>query len=71
MSRYEMVLARQVPEPEWYPVGLFGACISRSPKQTDPICGKQDKKIVLTDSAVITHDVLPRFAQDIKQFLSL
>ena len=26
------------------------------------------KKIVLTGSAVITHDVLPRFAQDIKQF---
>ena len=33
MSKYEMVLARQVPEPEWYPAGLFGACISRSPKQ--------------------------------------
>ena len=33
MSLYEMVLARQVPEPEWYPAGLFGACISRSPKQ--------------------------------------
>ena len=30
MSWYEMVLARQVPEPEWYPAGLFGACISRS-----------------------------------------
>ena len=33
MSWYEMVLARRVPEPEWYPAGLFGACISRSPKQ--------------------------------------
>ena len=42
MSRYEIVLARQVPEPEWYPAGLFGACISRSPK-TDPKCGKQEK----------------------------
>ena len=39
-SRYEMVLARQVPEPEWYPAGLFGACISRSPKQN---WSKQDK----------------------------
>ena len=28
-----MVLARQVPEPEWYNAGLFDACISRSPKQ--------------------------------------
>ena len=34
MSRYEMVLARQVPEPEWYTAGLFGAYMSRSPKQT-------------------------------------
>ena len=33
MSRYEMVLARQVPESGWYPAGFFGACISRSPKQ--------------------------------------
>ena len=32
-SRYAMFLARQVPEPEWYPAGLFDACISRSPKQ--------------------------------------
>ena len=32
------VLARDsfgatVPEPEWYPASLFGACISQSPKQ--------------------------------------
>ena len=33
MSWYVTVLARQAPEPEWYPAGLFGACISRSPKQ--------------------------------------
>ena len=23
-----MALARQLPEPEWYPAGLFGACIT-------------------------------------------
>ena len=50
MSKYEMVLARQVPEPEWYPAGLFGACISRSPKQNrSNIClacrNKQDNTV--------------------------
>ena len=48
MSRYVMVLAQQVPGPEWYPAGLFGACISRSPKQNRSniciACSKQDKK---------------------------
>ena len=53
MSRYEMVLARQVPEPEWYPAGLFGACISLSPKQNrSNIClacrSKQDNKVIIT-----------------------
>ena len=43
-----MVLARQVPEPEWYPAGLFGACIGRSLKRN---------RSNLTGSAVITHDV--------------
>ena len=33
MGRDETGLARQVPEPEWYPAGSFGACISQSPKQ--------------------------------------
>ena len=45
ISRYEIVLARQVPEPEWYPAGLFGAYISRSPKQNrSNIYVLQDKK---------------------------
>ena len=56
MSRYEMVLARQVPEPEWYPAGLFGACISRSPKQNrSNICLacriKQDKNPQIRERA--------------------
>ena len=44
-----MVLARQVPESEWYPAGFFGACLSRSPKQNrSNIClaCQQDKKNV-------------------------
>ena len=32
MTRYEMVLTRQVPEPEWYPAGLAGEVRNR----TDP-----------------------------------
>ena len=56
MSRYQMVLARQVPEPEWYPAGLFGACISRSPKQNrSNIClacrSKQDKNPQIREKA--------------------
>ena len=33
----EMVLARHVPEPKWYPAGLFGACISQVRNKTDPV----------------------------------
>ena len=58
MSWYEMVWARQVPEPEWYPAGLFGACISQSPKQTDPIyvlLVKKDKKKKLVALSPRSH----------------
>ena len=51
MSWFEMVLARQVPEPEWYPNGLFGTCIIRSPKQSRSniclACCKQDKNLCM------------------------
>ena len=58
MSWYEMVLARQVPEPEWYLASLFGACISRSPKQNrSNICltcrSKQDKKEIFIMSVLV------------------
>ena len=79
MSRYEMVLARQVPEPEWYPAGLFGACISRSLKQNrSNMCQARQniflvRKVPSAGSEMSRYPgrLLPRFAQDIKQFLSL
>ena len=74
-----MVLARQVPEPEWYPAGLFGACISRSPKPNRSNMWQARQKIVLVRKVPLPGSeisrylgrLLPRFAQYIKQFLSL
>ena len=74
-----MVLARQVPKPEWYPAGLFGAHISRSPKQNRSNMWKARQKIVLVRNVPLPASemsryqgrLLPRFAQDIEQFLSL
>ena len=79
MSRYEMVVARQVPEPEWYPAGLFGACISRSAKQNRSSMWQARKKIVLVRKVPLAGSemshypgrLLPRFAQDIKQFFDI
>ena len=76
MSRYEIVLARQVPEPDWYPAGLFGACISRSPNQNRSNMWQARQKIVLVRKVPLPGSemsrypgrLLPRFAQDIKQF---
>ena len=67
-SWYVMVLARQVPEPEWYPAGLFGTCISQSPKQNPSnIClacyGKQDKKALFCDLFVQIIKPLQIFLQ--------
>ena len=60
MSRYEIVLTWQVPEPECYPAGLFGACLSRSPKnKTDPICGKQDKKSFWSEKSLYQGQKCP------------
>ena len=42
-----MVLARQVPEPERYPAGFFGVCISRSPKQNRSNMWQARQKIIL------------------------
>ena len=71
-----MVLARQVPEPKWYPAGLFGACISRSPKQNRSNMWQARQKIFLVRKVPLPGSemsryhgrLLPRFAQDIKQF---
>ena len=71
-----MVLARQVPEPEWYPAGLFGACISRSTKQNRSNMWQARQKIVFVRKVPLPGSkmsrypghLLPRFAQDIKQF---
>ena len=79
MSRYEMVLARQVPEPEWYPAGLFVACISLSPKENRSNMWQARQKnrfgpkVPLAGSEMSCYPgrLLPRFAQNIKQFLSL
>ena len=80
MSMLEMVLARQVPEPEWCPAGLYGACISRSPKQNRSNMWQARQKIVLVRKVPLAESemsrypghLLPRFAQDIKHyFLSL
>ena len=37
MSRYEMFLARQVPEPEWYPAVFFWRLYKPVRNKTDPI----------------------------------
>ena len=74
MSGYEMVLARQVPEPEWYPTGLFGVCISRSPKQNRSNMWQARQKIGLARKVPLPGSemsrypgrLLARFAQDIK-----
>ena len=71
-----MVLARQVPEPEWYPAGLSGACIRRSPRQNRSNMWQARQKIVLvrkvplpgSEMSRYPERLLPRFAQDVKQF---
>ena len=76
MSRYEMVLVRQVPEPDWYPAGLFGACISRSLKQNRSNMWQARQKILLVRKVPLPGSemsrypgrLLPRYAQGIKQF---
>ena len=70
-----MVLAREVPEPEWYPAGMFGACISRSPKHNRSNMWQARQKIVLVRKVPLPGSemsrypgrLLPRFAQVIKQ----
>ena len=59
MSWYEMVLARQVPEPEWYPSGSFCACwlvLRRGPKQNRSniclACRQADKKKVMQEDTI-------------------
>ena len=60
MSWFEMVLARQVPEPEWYPAGLFDACVSRSPKQN---VSNQDKTpVIYILSGILTVEAMVHFA---------
>ena len=79
MSRYETVWARQVPEPEWHTAGLFGAGISRSPKQNRSNMWQARQKIVLvrkvplagSEMSRYTGCLLPQFAQDIKQFFAI
>ena len=64
------------PEPEWCPAGLFGACISRSPKQNRSNMWQARQKIVLIREVPLHRSeisrypgrLLPRFAQDIKHF---
>ena len=56
-----MVLARQVPEPEWYPAGLFGACISRSPKQNRPNMWQVRQKIVLVRKVPLPGSEMSRY----------
>ena len=71
-----MVLARQVSEPEWYPAGLFGVCISRIPKQNRSNMLQARQKIVLVRKVPLPGSemsrypgrLLPRFAQDNKHF---
>ena len=53
--------ARQDPEPEWYPAGLFGACINRIPNQNrSNIClacrSKQDKNNIRCQMYAKTED---------------
>ena len=69
-------MTRQGPEPEWYPAGLFGACISRSPKQNRSNMWQARQKTFLVRKVPLAGfemsrypgRLLPRFAQYIKQF---
>ena len=69
-------MGRDVQVREWYPAGLFGACISRTPKQNRSNIWQTRQKIVLVRKVPLPGSemsrypgrLLSRLAKDIKQF---